>query len=102
MRDMSGTELLRLRDFMSRRRRLIAFALAAAVGAATLTIIAPVAPAVVDPCTAIDPGAALDPATTSWCIHSFTVSGSWTVPVGVTGSNRLYVLAVGGGGGGGG
>ena len=99
VRDMSGNELLRLRDFMSRRRRLIAFAAAAAVGAATLTIVAPVAPGVGDPCNAIDPGAALAPSSSTTCVHSFTASGSWTVPVGVT---SVDVLAVGGGGGGGG
>lgn len=99
VRDMSSTELLRRRQFMSRRRRLIAFAAAAAVGAATLTIIAPVAPGVGDPCNAIDPGAALAPSSSTTCVHSFTASGSWTVPVGVT---SVDVLAVGGGGGGGG
>lgn len=99
---MSGTGNLRSRHIHSRRRRLIAFVAVAAVGAASLAVAVPFASGVGDPCNDIDPGASLDPGSTSWCIHSFTVSGSWTVPVGVTGSNRLYVLAVGGGGGGGG
>ena len=95
---MSGTGNPRSRHIHSRRRRLIAFAAVAAVGAATVTISAPLM-AVGDPCNAIDPGAALAPSSSTTCVHSFTASGSWTVPVGVT---SVDVLAVGGGGGGGG
>ena len=98
VRDMSGTGNPRSRHIHSRRRRLIAFVAVAAVGAATVTIIAPLM-AVGDPCNAIDPGAALAPSSSDTCVHSFTASGSWTVPVGVT---SVTVLAVGGGGGGGG
>ncbi len=98
MRDKSGTGNPRSRHIHSRRRRFIAFAAAAAVGAATVTIIAPLM-AVGDPCNAIDPGAVLAPSSSTTCVHSFTASGSWTVPVGVT---SVDVLAVGGGGGGGG
>ena len=95
---MSGTGNPRSRHIHSRRRRLIAFVAVAAVGAATVTLIAPLM-AVGDPCNAIDPGAALAPSSSTTCVHSFTASGSWTVPVGVT---SVDVLAVGGGGGGGG
>ena len=63
-----------------------------------MTIVAPVALGVGDPCNAIDSGAALAPSSSTTCVHSFTASGSWTVPVGVT---SVDVLAVGGGGGGG-
>ena len=82
-----------------RPRRITAFAVASVVAAATLIVGAPFAPAVADPCNAIDPGAALAPSSSTTCVHSFAASGSWTVPVGVT---SVDVLAVGGGGGGGG